>query len=120
MILTGAKIAETYSGLKSLILREQFISSCRPELSIFLKERLPTDVDKVARLAEQFIETCGTTFSQFAHHVKKQPTVQQAFKNPELSKSSTTQSHPTTFVPMEERICFVCKKKGHLANDCRF
>ncbi|XP_038052264.1 uncharacterized protein LOC119724977 [Patiria miniata] len=114
-----AKIAGTYTGLKSLILREQFISSCSPELSIFLKERLPTDLDKMAKLAEQFIEARGTTFGQFTHHIKKQPTT-TSFRKPESSKPSTAQSRSTTFVPMQERICFVCKKKGHLAKDCRF
>lgn len=48
------KIDKTYKGLKTLILREQYINVCHKNLAVFLKERRPVDISELARLAEQY------------------------------------------------------------------
>lgn len=56
-----AKSPPTFEGLKDLMLREQFISSCSKTLATFLRERHPKDIKEMTRLAEQFIEAHGVS-----------------------------------------------------------
>ncbi|MEL7309413.1 MAG: hypothetical protein AAGK05_17185 [Pseudomonadota bacterium] len=42
-------------GVCDLFTQEPFISICSPDLAIFLKERSPSDLDEVAKLADQYL-----------------------------------------------------------------
>ncbi|XP_023932734.1 uncharacterized protein LOC112042433 [Lingula anatina] len=51
-----SEVEDTVESLNDLIIREQFMSTCSNELSVFLKERKPRTVDEMTRLAEQYLE----------------------------------------------------------------
>ncbi|KAK3103894.1 hypothetical protein FSP39_022740 [Pinctada imbricata] len=87
-----AKAAQTYGGLKDLLLREQFLTSCNSNLAIFLKERHPQNVQEMTTLAEQFIE---------AHNNNQFGSEYQRMKR----------SH-------EGRRCYNCGFQGHIAREC--
>jgi len=49
--LAGAD--QSYNGLTALIIREQYLSLCSPDMAMFLKERITTSLDELGKLAEQ-------------------------------------------------------------------
>lgn len=49
-----AKVPRTFDGLYDLMLRDQFIHICSQDLRLFLKERIPDNLKKMADLADQF------------------------------------------------------------------
>ena len=114
-----AKVGKSYAGLKNLMLREQYLNSCNPDLSVFLRERTPPSVEQMAKLAEQFIEARGTTFGQFTQPERKHVYQPKATSKPESSRFSTTsKERPTLSQTPQVRTCFICHKKGHIARDC--
>ena len=54
-----AKVDGTFESLVDLIIREQFIQTCSPELALFLKERMLKSRAEVTKYAEQYIEAHG-------------------------------------------------------------
>ena len=49
-------VERTYEALEDLLVQAQYITTCRQELAIFLRERVPKDVKEMTILAEQYIE----------------------------------------------------------------
>ena len=47
--------AQTFDGLKDLIVKEQFIDSCPKDLAIHLCERAPETLEKIAKIADQYL-----------------------------------------------------------------
>ena len=50
-----SKVEATFNGLSTLIVREQFLSTCSKDLEVFLRERAITDLTQLAKLAEQYL-----------------------------------------------------------------
>ena len=48
-----AKTSQDFDGLKSLLVKEQYLAVVSRELAIFLRERAPKDFQELAKLAEQ-------------------------------------------------------------------
>ena len=44
--------AQTFDGLKDLIVKEQFIDSCPKDLAIHLREEVPETLAKIAKIAD--------------------------------------------------------------------
>ena len=42
---------KTFEGVEELMVREQFTNSCRRDVSIFLKERKPRNLEELAQMA---------------------------------------------------------------------
>ena len=72
-----AKSEKTYSCLKDLFLREQFLDSCNKDLATFLKERKPQSVKEMAQYAEQYSEAHGG-FKKHTHTGIRKSHQQQA------------------------------------------
>ena len=47
---------KTFEGLFDLILRDQFLHVCNQELTVFLKQNVPTSIQEMAQLADQYRE----------------------------------------------------------------
>ena len=60
-----AEVDGTFESLVYLIIREQFIQTCSPELALFLKERLLKSRAEVTKYAEQYIEAHGGSISSW-------------------------------------------------------
>ena len=54
---------KTFKGASKLVMREQFTNSCPKDVSVFLKEMSPKDLDELAKLAEQYLNAHGKKLS---------------------------------------------------------
>ena len=50
---------QSFKGVKDLIVREQFINSCPKELAVHLREWAPATLDKMAKIADQYLDAHG-------------------------------------------------------------
>ena len=89
--------AQTFDGLKDLIVKEQFIVSCPKDLAIHLRERAPETLAKIAKIADQYLEARGKHLFSPA---SRKPVVPP--ERDEMAKK-----------------CFLCGKQGHEARNCR-
>lgn len=51
-----SEITQDFDGLKGLLVKEQFLAVVSRELSIFLRERAPKDLQELTKLAETYME----------------------------------------------------------------
>ncbi len=56
-----SKTEKTFEVLCELFVKDQFIDACPEELTIYSRERDPENVDRVAKIAEQFLAAHGRT-----------------------------------------------------------
>ena len=49
-----AKVSKSFEDLYDLMLRDQFLHVCSQDLKLFLKERLPENLTRMANLADQY------------------------------------------------------------------
>ena len=50
-----AKVEESFDGVVEIMVQEQFTNACLKELSVYLNERSPKTLDKLATWADQFL-----------------------------------------------------------------
>ena len=119
---------KTFEGLFDLILRDQFLHVCNQDLTVFLKQNVPTSIQEMAQLADQYREARYTGASslcskmgQLSSSRSAQP-VSRPKSNIESSKfhsEAPEKSKGKPFVPMSDRKCFKCGKQGHIAPECK-
>ncbi|XP_052717957.1 uncharacterized protein LOC128190087 [Crassostrea angulata] len=108
-----SKTNKTFDDLKDLFLREQFLLCCSKELALFLKERIPTSIQDMARYADQFAEARTVTSSSLT----QKPLFdrrQQCDRQPPY-KDSVQQNQSGNAVK-----CYECGRQGHKAFNCNF
>ena len=129
-----AKVGKSFDQLKTLIIQEQYLSKCSPDLLIFLKERGGTDLTDLAQLTERYVEARRSSFANFYHPERRPTSVSQdqpAISQPARPTQPTQLNQPTlpirsstggpqTSRPRTPRSCYVCKKPGHFANECPY
>jgi len=126
--LEMAKIDKTYDSLYDLMVRDQFIHVCSKDLSLFLKERIPDSLDKMALLADQYREaryTCASNLINKGKPVLNSSTNYKSsnsnqrftgnFQKKDPVDKFTDRNHS---VSTGDRRCYKCGKHGHIANNC--
>ena len=88
---------KTFKGVLELMVREQFTNSCPKDMSVFLKERSPNNLEKLAKLAEQYLKAHGKKLSAKAPMTKQDV------------KTSLPRNHK------DAMRCYVCDGRGHRA-----
>ncbi|XP_077501197.1 uncharacterized protein LOC144111984 [Amblyomma americanum] len=101
-----SEIAQEYSTLRELLIKEQFLSSCHSSLSLYLKERRAKTLSEMLDLADQFLEAQGGT------NLTK-------IKNTNSESAGKTDSRDARFSPKAPPKCYLCNKLGHYASNCR-
>ena len=91
-----AKVDKTYEGLKTLIVQEQYLSTCPKEMAMHLKEGKPKTIIELGDVAENYMEAHATDIVFGL--------------DPSLSKTRNYQS--------DMRRCHNCGEAGHLRNHC--
>ncbi|KAL8598254.1 hypothetical protein ACOMHN_035204 [Nucella lapillus] len=112
---------EEFLELKELILREQVLTGCGPELTIHLRERQPKTTAELLQVAEIYREARADTKSCVR---QGSSTGERGDKKPdELPRKSAQStkgvSEQRSLGQREIRECFLCHKRGHIARDCR-
>ena len=99
--------ADDRSSLRELMLLEEF-KNCLPErTTVYLNEQKVSTIQQAATLADEFTLVHKTVFNK------------RDSSNREFSQRSETQvqnSAPSN--PKTEKLCFFCRKAGHLIVDC--
>ena len=122
---------KTFDGVKDILLREQFINSCSRELALFLRERQPKNIQNMTKLAEQYQEAHGIHFGFPVQNRRRPQGTNTTCRQPQLHSTTPTSSlqrydqhqqpHGKQIYSIsEQRTCFICDKKGHVAKDCRY
>ena len=108
-----AGISKEYGDLKDLILREQFLRKCKPDLRMFLKERTPKSLKDMISLTEQYMAAHGGSMWIAVKTQKNKSEMRES--------SPSKQERVSSYVSQDakgERLCFLCHKPGHLAKNC--
>ena len=117
-----SKVDRDFEKLKALMVREQFMNKCSSDLLIFLKERGVTSLDDIGLQTERYVDARRLSFSHFCQPDRKPSSI------PPNRPASSQPVKPSSFRPPPgamksqrlPRICYLCKKPGHLANECQF
>ena len=111
-----AEMAEfdgTFESLVDLIIREQFLQTCSPELALFLKERMLKSRAEVTKYAEQYIEAHGGSIASRRPNKLSNGAYN---KQPQRPVASSASKPPQAHRPSRQKpVCFICRKEGHFA-----
>ena len=116
--------AQTFDGLKDLIVKEQFFVSCPKDLAIHLRERAPETLAKIAKIADQYLEAHDKhLFSPVSRKLAKQ--LEDKAENTQSNSTAiqcfkcNTRGHKAVNCTTRIKSCFLCGKQGHQARNCR-
>jgi hypothetical protein len=116
---------DDYDQLKDFMIKDQYLHICSPELALFLKERPTNDLDKIADMAERFLDA-----RKFTRPVKNDTPIgghmtQKAENAPRFRERHQNYDSNVNFTrsqnsrPSRDPVrCWVCDKVGHVAKDC--
>ena len=114
-----AKAGRTFEGLYDLMLRDQFYHVCGHDLRLFLKERVPENLSKMAELADQFKDARNISALQVISKGKASDKKTDQAKKSENVDQKEKNDKKDRYIPNSERKCFRCHKFGHIASECK-
>ena len=119
-------IRDSYKSIVDLLLREQFVSSCSRECTVYLKERSCPTIEEMVDHAETFVKAHG--LYKFANSPSRpfnsgrpngKPLVRQGQNgNAAESGKSTVQVSSGKKGSPGPLKCYNCEEYGHLSYNC--
>ena len=118
---------EDFESVCNLFVKEQFTDSCPKDLAIHVRERAPSDLEELAKIAEQYLIAHGKHLAQGQDNKQKKKNSGQASEKSSLEEkrcySCGELGHIKTKCPKLQQggkpRCFKCDRFGHLASECR-
>ncbi|XP_038057353.1 uncharacterized protein LOC119728962 [Patiria miniata] len=107
----------TFDGLVDLTMREQIINGCSRELRLFLKERKPGSLSEMTKIADRYQEAHKPTTSRFEDRQVRKDGQRKPFDRG--AKGNESERSVSEHRSRDDRTCFKCGKKGHIAMYCR-
>ena len=101
-----SNVEKTFEGLRELLLREQFLYSCKKDMALFLKVCAPVDQKSMLDLAINYERAHKYVGYEEAQPVSNQGGIRKCSNIPRYR-------HP------QSNRHYRCKKVGHRANECR-
>ena len=101
-----SNVKKTFEGLRELLLREQFLYSCKMDMALFLKVRAPVDQKSMLDLAINYERAHKYVGYEEAQPISNQGGMRKCSNIPRYR-------HP------QSNRHYRCKKVGHRANECR-
>lgn len=115
------KVNNTYEGLFYMMLRDQFLSICSRDPLLFLKERIPKDIQEMSVLADQYREA-RHAYIQTLDSSSKRETFgdkNSTSKDRDKREQTTGGNAPTTKPPMRrDGRCYKCNRPSHISSQC--
>ena len=108
---TTVKCERSFEAWTNLLVREQFLNVCSPEMALLRCERVPQNTEAIPTLAEQYIEAHSGCIT--GRSVKKTDVTMKQRLDSWLQKTGPSQPTKSQF-SRNERECFYCNKKGHI------
>nr|XP_022307941.1 uncharacterized protein LOC111113940 [Crassostrea virginica] len=100
------KTPRTFHGLYDLMLRDQFLHVASQDLKLFLKERLPDNINKMSQLADQYKDARDMSAPQATNKGKTSfsKKVDQGKKpDPQVGENKSKFDNRNRFIPKSER-----------------
>ena len=113
MQLAGAE--RTFDDLWELMVRERFISSCHRDLMTFLREKKLKKLDDVVTAANNYRDAHGGNLSNIGRFSRDHTKQGQERQTP----ASCSHDEVNRRRYFEDRTCYRCGQKGHIATNCR-
>jgi hypothetical protein len=108
-----AKIEDKYDDLRDLLIREQFLEACQPDLAVFLRERRPKTFDEMSTIAQRYVDAHGSSLmgNKFGKKDFNQPSKKQSFQSNQSGDQNKPDTRFNTPKQKSEEECFFCHKK---------
>jgi IS30 family transposase len=110
--LLSAKVEKKYETLASLIIREQFLKRCHPDLCAYLREKKLTDANELAKTTLRYLDAHGGTMYESKPVAKRK---EQMLKSKPDGNKANFAKHD-----LDKPVCGICKKGNHKDNECWF
>lgn len=113
-LVQSAGKKKTYDDLLDIIVREQVLSVCSKDMSVFIRVREPKTLKELTTMADRYRDIHGrSTNRKSDNRMQKNQTNQNSGNNQSNSSSSRKSNSASSLT------CFVCGKRGHMAQNCR-
>ena len=104
-------IEKSYEDINSLIVREQFLRRCHPELEAYLREKKITDMVELAKAAQRYLDAHGGSMCD-----RKKVRMDSKFDH----KSEIDKKKGMSSISTSSSTCSICKKSNHKEDTCYF
>ncbi|XP_042149070.1 uncharacterized protein LOC120843810 [Ixodes scapularis] len=110
-----SQTTKDYEALFDLFLRERFLANCATPLELFLREKEDARLADMVARAEQYVEAHG--WANFAKRAAPKEKTEAA--SPRGNEKPGTPNQMSAARGLEAKICFLCSRPGHVAQNCR-
>ena len=108
-----SNVEKTFEGLRELLLREQFLYSCKKDMALFLKVCAPVDQKSMLDLAINYERAHKYVGYEEAQPISNQGGMRKCSNIPRYRHSQSNRHSCSPFN------CYRGKKVGHRAKECR-